>query len=82
MWSCANTLGWTHRSSGGSSPAPYSPTTQAMPMINLSHQLDRIEAKLDALLAALAEEGQVEHESEYDLDGLELSGERSGLESL
>ena len=31
-------------------------------------QLDRIEAKLDALLEALAEEGE-EEEQQYDLDG-------------
>ena len=47
-------------------------------------QLDRIESKLNALLDALADEGYDEEnqETEYDLDGLLLSGERDGMESL
>jgi len=45
-------------------------------------QLDRIEAKLDALLEALAEEGD-EEEQQYDLDGnLVDGGERDQSESL
>lgn len=44
-------------------------------------QLDRIEAKLDALMEALAEEG--EEEEQYDLDGnLVDGGERDQSESL
>lgn len=47
----------------------------------MKEQLDRIEAKLDALLEALAEED--EDEPQYDLDGnLIESGERDDNESL
>jgi hypothetical protein len=41
-------------------------------------QLDRIEAKLDALLAALAED-EPEQEQQFDLDGNEIEqGEDNG----
>ncbi|NYT25393.1 hypothetical protein H0A73_17470 [Alcaligenaceae bacterium] len=47
----------------------------------MKEQLDRIEAKLDALLEALAEED--EDEPQYDLDGnLMEGGERDESQSL
>lgn len=54
----------------------------------MSKQLDRIEAtqqrieaKLDALLDALADDGD-EDQPSFDLDGFELPGERSELDAL
>ena len=48
----------------------------------MKEQLDRIEAKLDALLDALADEGG-DDEPQYDLDGnLIEGGERDENESL
>jgi hypothetical protein len=50
--------------------------------VGRSAQLDRIEAKLDALLGALVEEGPDE-EPQYDLDGnLIEGGERDETQSL
>ncbi|MGP1666978.1 MAG: hypothetical protein ACTS5I_13910 [Rhodanobacter sp.] len=46
-------------------------------------QLDRIEAKLDALIAALAEEdGDDEQEPAHTLDGLAVGFERDQNQSL
>lgn len=48
----------------------------------MKEQLDRIEAKLDALLDALADEGD-EDEPQYDLDGNLIENvERDENESL
>lgn len=44
-------------------------------------QLDRIEAKLDALLEALADEGE-ETQQEYTLDGEAVGGERDDSQPL
>lgn len=44
-------------------------------------QLDRIEAKLDALLSVLAEEDD-EEELQYDLDGIAQPAQRNPLEPL
>lgn len=47
----------------------------------MKEQLDRIEAKVDALIAALTDEGG--YEPEYDLDGnLVEGGERDPDKSL
>jgi hypothetical protein len=44
-------------------------------------QLDRIEAKLDALIAALADDGD-EDAPQLTLDGLDAGGERDQGQSL
>lgn len=46
----------------------------------MKEQLDRIEAKLDALIAALADEDA--EQPTFDLDGNPVSGERSPLDML
>lgn len=49
----------------------------------MKEQLDRIEAKLNALLEALADEDEDEGEPQYDLDGnLIETSERDDNESL
>lgn len=45
-------------------------------------QLDRIEAKLDALLKALADEEEAEVEPGLDLDGQDIGGERDTSREL
>jgi len=45
-------------------------------------QLDRIEAKLDALLEALADEGEEMDRPELTLDGEALGGERDDSQPL
>lgn len=46
----------------------------------MSAQLDRIEAKLDALILLLTEEP--EEAPQFDLEGNELTGERDESQSL
>lgn len=48
----------------------------------LQGQLDRIEAKLDALLAALADEGEETDEPIRTLDGVAVGGERDDSQPL
>ena len=45
-------------------------------------QLDRIEAKLDALLEALADEGEDTEQCELTLDGEAVGGERDDSQPL
>ncbi|CAB3653846.1 hypothetical protein LMG26685_02894 [Achromobacter mucicolens] len=45
-------------------------------------QLDRIEAKLDALLDALADEGEEMEQPELTLDGEAVGGERDDSQPL
>lgn len=45
-------------------------------------QLDRIEAKLDALLEALADEGEETEQRELTLDGEAVGGERDDSQPL
>lgn len=45
-------------------------------------QLDRIEAKLDALLEALADEGEEIEQPELTLDGERVGGERDDSQPL
>lgn len=45
-------------------------------------QLDRIEAKLDALLEALADEGEETEQRELTLDGEAVGGQRDDSQSL
>lgn len=45
-------------------------------------QLDRIEAKLDALLEALADEGEEMDQAELTLDGEAVGGERDDTQPL
>jgi hypothetical protein len=45
-------------------------------------QLDRIEAKLDALLDALADEGEEMEQPELTLDGEAVGGERDDTQPL
>lgn len=45
-------------------------------------QLDRIEAKLDALLVALADEGEEMDRPELTLDGEAVGGERDDTQPL
>lgn len=45
-------------------------------------QLDRIEAKLDALLEALADEGEETEQRELTLDGEAVGGERDESQPL
>ncbi|MCG7328046.1 hypothetical protein [Achromobacter sp. ACRQX] len=45
-------------------------------------QLDRIEAKLDALLEALADEGEEMERPELTLDGEAVGGERDDSQPL
>lgn len=45
-------------------------------------QLDRIEAKLDALLEALADEGEETEQRELTLDGEAIGGERDDSQPL
>lgn len=45
-------------------------------------QLDRIEAKLDALLEALADEGEETERRELTLDGEAVGGERDDSQPL
>lgn len=45
-------------------------------------QLDRIEAKLDALLAALAAEGEDDEAPDQSLDGVTLGRERDQSQAL
>lgn len=48
----------------------------------LPTQLDRIEAKLDALLEALADEGEEMDQPELTLDGERVGGERDDSQPL
>lgn len=45
-------------------------------------QLDRIEAKLDALLEALADEGEEMDQPQLTLDGEAVGGERDNSQPL
>lgn len=72
------------------------PDTLYEAMLNLKHemaslfdailgrnsQLDRIEAKLDALLEALADEGEEIEKRELTLDGEAVGGERDDSQPL
>lgn len=48
----------------------------------LGNQLDRIEAKLDALLEALADEGEETEQPVLTLDGEAVGGERDDTQPL
>lgn len=48
--------------------------------VGIEEKLDRIEAKLDALIEALAEDD--EQEESFDLDGNPIGGQRDTTESL
>lgn len=52
------------------------------PRIAQESQLDRIEAKLDALLEALADEGEEMDQPELTLDGEAVGGERDDTQPL
>lgn len=66
------------------------PFNQAPPRRSPTHpssgrvvtQLDRIEAKLDALLEALADEGEEVEQRELTLDGESVGGERDESQPL
>lgn len=66
------------------------PFNQAPPRRSPTHppiesaptQLDRIEAKLDALLEALADEGEEVEQRELTLDGQAVGGERDDSQPL
>lgn len=51
-------------------------------VLGRDEQLDRIEAKLDALLAALADEGEEMGQPELTLDGHAAGGERDDSQPL
>ena len=51
-------------------------------MARISEHMARIEAKLDALLEALADEGEETEQRELTLDGEEVGGERDDSQPL
>lgn len=51
-------------------------------VLSRDEQLDRIEAKLDALLEALADEGEETEPDELTLDGEAVGGERDDSQPL
>lgn len=53
-----------------------------MRLTRIQEQLNRVEAKLDALLEALAEESDEQEETVFDLDGELVGGERDSLSPL
>lgn len=58
------------------------PSPPRPPSRNNPTQLDRIEAKLDALLDALADEGEETEQPQLTLDGEAVGGERDDSQPL